>query len=109
MNVKKILAELKRHMPFTTIGALTGTLLMVLMIFVGLSQEASHTIFHVLHSPHILFSAIMTTALYRKYRGNVWAAVLIGLSGAPKTGFLYYLSRSSFCLWPSGSRAVPVI
>ncbi len=80
--LKQIAYELKRHAPFTAFGALTGVILMGIIILIGLSSETPHTIFHVLHPLHIVLSALVTTAMYRRYRGGVTAAVGIGFVGS---------------------------
>ncbi len=80
--LKQIAYELKRHAPFTAFGALTGVILMSIIILVGLTSETPHIIFHVLHPLHILLSALVTTAMYRRYRGGVAVAVGIGFVGS---------------------------
>lgn len=80
--LKQIAYELKRHAPFTAFGALTGVILMGIIILVGLSSETHDTIFHFLHPLHIVLSALVTTAMYRKYRGGVTLAVGIGFFGS---------------------------
>ncbi len=62
---QRIIHELKEHSPFTMFGALTGIILM--MVFRNMSYEAAHTLFYVFHPLHVCLSAIVTTALYRKY------------------------------------------
>jgi hypothetical protein len=52
---------------------------MALVVLIGLSSPINHTIFHSLHPLHIWLSATVTTALYRRYGGGIWAAVAIGL------------------------------
>lgn len=80
--LRRIGYELRRHAPFTALGALTGILLLGIMVFIELSSGTSHTIFHVLHPAHIVLSALVTTAIYRRYEGNIVAAVGIGLIGS---------------------------
>lgn len=81
ISLKRIAYELKRHAPFTAFGALTGIVLMELVILTGLPRETSHTIFHTLHLAHILLSALVTTAMYRVYKGGIGAALGIGFVG----------------------------
>ncbi|TES83586.1 MAG: hypothetical protein E3J91_02595 [Hadesarchaea archaeon] len=81
-SLKRIAYELKRHAPFTALGAFTGIILMGIAILIGLSSESSHTIFHVLHPAHIVLSALVTTAIYRRYGGGIGAAVGIGFVGS---------------------------
>lgn len=82
MSLEYIVEELKHHAPFTVLGALTGIILMELVILARLSHETSHVIFHTLHPAHVLLSALVTTAMYRGYRGGIWAAVGIGFVGS---------------------------
>ncbi|MDY6966310.1 MAG: hypothetical protein SVM80_10155 [Halobacteriota archaeon] len=84
--IKEIIEELKRHTPFTAFGALTGILIMVLISWKGLIPQFSliaSDIFYVLHPTHVVLSALVTTALYRKYRNaNLFMAILIGYTGS---------------------------
>ena len=81
-SLKRIAYELKRHAPFTAFGAFTGIVVMGIVIFINLSGETSHAIFHTLHPAHIVLSALVTTAMYRRYRGGIAAAVGIGFVGS---------------------------
>jgi hypothetical protein len=80
---KLIVKELKEHIPFTALGAVTGIVIMAIVVLGNAPHHISHTIFHTLHPVHVLLSAIVTTAIYMRYRkGKIWAAVLIGWTGA---------------------------
>jgi len=81
--LRRILSELKEHIPFTAIGAVTGIILMVIIIFTHIPATASEAAFYTLHPLHVVLSALVTTAMYRRYsRGRLWAAVLIGYLGS---------------------------
>lgn len=80
--LKRIAYELKGHAPFTALGALTGIILIGIITLIRLSTETSHTIFHTLHPLHIVLSALVTTAMYRRYRRDIAAAVGIGFVGS---------------------------
>ena len=84
--VSLILHELKHHIPFTLFGAVTGIIIMVIIVFGNFLPrvaEVSSTVFYVLHPLHVVLSAIVTTSLYRKYgNGKIWAAILIGYLGS---------------------------
>lgn len=80
--LKRILHELKRHAPFTLFGAFTGIVLMVLVVLSGAGTELLHGLFEGLHSVHVLLSALVTAAMYRRYRKNVIACILIGFVGS---------------------------
>ena len=84
--LRQILGELRHHVPFTAFGAVTGIIIMVIIIFTDALPQvtnASSTVFYVLHPLHVVLSAMVTTALYRKYtNGKIWTAILIGYIGS---------------------------
>ena len=81
--IKCIAHELKEHIPFTALGALTGIILMVIVVSGNIPQHISHTIFHTLHPVHVLLSALVTTSMYMRYKkGNIGVAILIGWTGS---------------------------
>jgi len=84
--LKRIGTELRHHVLFTALGAVSGIIVMVIIVAVkALPQvsEVSHTVFYVLHPLHVVLSAVVTTALYRKYGSQkIWAAVLVGYIGS---------------------------
>lgn len=81
--LRRILHELKAHAPFTAIGAVSGITVMGIILATGLSASASESIFYTLHPLHVVLSALVTTAMYRRYsRGRLWAAILIGYFGS---------------------------
>jgi hypothetical protein len=84
--LKQIASELRHHAPFTAFGAVSGIVIMIIVVSTNaLSQisQVSQTVFYVLHPLHVVLSALVTTALYRRY-GNrhIWAAILIGYFGS---------------------------
>ena len=80
---KRIAKELKRHAPFTALGAATGIVIMVIIVLGNISSGISHTIFYTLHPIHVVLSALVTTAMYMRYRkGKIWVAILIGWTGS---------------------------
>jgi len=81
--LRRIIAELKEHAPFTAFGAITGIIIMVILVLSNIPSRVSHTIFYTLHPVHIILSALVTTAMYRRYsRGTIWAPVIIGYCGS---------------------------
>ena len=84
--VRRIAGELRHHVPFTALGAVSGIIIIGIIVSMNtLSQvsQVSHTVFYVLHPLHVVLSAVVTTALYRKYGSRkIWAAVLIGYFGS---------------------------
>ena len=80
---KVILEQLKIHAPYTALGAVTGIIIMVIVIIGKVPVGVSKTIFYSLHPIHVLLSAFTTTAMYMKYRnGKIWLVVLVGWTGS---------------------------
>jgi len=90
--LKLIGNELKRHVPFTALGAVTGIVIMLIILFGNILpqvSQVSHTVFYILHPLHITLSAIVTTAMYKKYgNGKIWVIILIGYFGSIGIGTL---------------------
>ncbi len=83
---RRIASELKEHAPFTALGAITGIIIMVVIVlgdFISQTSQVSPHIFYTLHPLHVVLSALVTTSIYMKYRrGKVWAAILVGYFGS---------------------------
>ena len=80
---RRIASELAEHAPFTALGAATGIIIIVIIVWGNVPTQISHTIFYTLHPLHVVLSALVTTAMYRKYgKGKVWATILIGYTGS---------------------------
>lgn len=80
---KRIIHELAEHSPFTAAGALTGIIIMVIIIFGNVPSQISNAAFYTLHPIHVVLSALTTTSMYRKHGSSkIWAAVLIGYAGS---------------------------
>jgi hypothetical protein len=79
---ERILDELKHHVPFTALGAVTGVIIvLVIALANALTQvnQVSETVFYILHPLHVTFSAIVITSMYRKYApGKIWLAIFFG-------------------------------
>jgi len=87
-RVKQVLAELKAHSPFTLFGALTGIAMM--LIFKGISHEASYKLFYIFHPMHVVLSAMVTTSLFRlhdKTKGFL-IVLIVGYVGSIGTATL---------------------
>ena len=81
--LRRIAKELKEHAPFTALGAATGIIIMVIIVFGNVPSSTSNTIFYTLHPLHVVLSAIVTTAMYMRYRkAKIWIAILIGWTGS---------------------------
>lgn len=86
--LKTILHELKSHAPFTLTGAMTGIILMVVLVLAHVSHEALKPVFESCHALHVFFSAIVTAAMFRRYRKGILAGVVIGYVGSIGIGTL---------------------
>ena len=86
VNINLIRKELRDHAPFTSFGAVTGIVIMVIILHGNLLSRISpisQNIFYILHPTHVFFSAIVTTSIYLKYGKNkIWAVVLVGYIGS---------------------------
>ncbi|HEA47213.1 MAG TPA: hypothetical protein ENH97_02250 [bacterium] len=81
--LRQIANELKRHAPFTSLGAVTGIILMAIIVLGNVPSQASQTFFYILHPFHVVLSALVTTAIYKQHsKGKVWAVILIGYVGS---------------------------
>jgi hypothetical protein len=81
--VKRIVEELKEHVPFTALGTLTGIIILVIIVFGNVPSHVSQTAFYISHPLHVLLSALVTTAMYMRYKkGKIWAVILIGWTGS---------------------------
>jgi hypothetical protein len=81
--LKRIAQELKRHVPFTALGTLTGIIIMVIIVLGNVPTQISQTAFYTLHPIHVILSALVTTAMYVRYRkAKIWAVILIGWTGS---------------------------
>ena len=84
--LRRIANELREHVPFTTFGATTGVIIMVIIVFGNVLpqvSQVSYPIFYILHPAHVVLSALVTTAMYKKYsNGKIWALILIGYFGS---------------------------
>ncbi len=82
----RIANELKEHIPFTALGAVSGIIIVAIIALTDILprvSQVSETIFYTLHPLHVVLSALATTAMYRKYGGSkIWAVVLVGYLGS---------------------------
>ena len=81
--LKRILRELLSHIPFTASGAVVGIIVMVVIHYANTSTNVSVALFFTFHPLHVVFSALVTTALYRKQPGSRrWLIVIVGYTGS---------------------------
>ena len=84
--LQRIVTELRHHVPFTVLGAVTGIIGVIIIVAIGALPSVSgvsETVFYVLHPLHVVLSAGVTTAMYRKYtRGRILPTILVGYLGS---------------------------
>jgi len=84
--VRRIAKELKEHAPFTILGAFTGIIIMIIVVWGGFLPRislVSQNIFYILHPTHVFLSALVTTSLYTMYgKRKIWLVILIGFTGS---------------------------
>jgi len=80
-----ITSELKDHIPSTIVGALLGMVLVGIAWFF-IPREAAAEGFHIVHSMHILLSALATATMYRIHNGgcecDTWKLLGVGYVGS---------------------------
>ncbi len=82
-KLKKVVHELKHHIPFTIIA----TFFAVLLVF--LTQKINYSsLFFVIHPLHIFASAIVSSAIFYKYKKNFVQAIIIGVISSISIGSL---------------------
>lgn len=75
--------ELRAHVPFTALGTLSGVFLLGVLIGTQAPRSLSAALFWTMHPLHVLLSALVTTAMFRRHGGQgVWATVVIGYFGS---------------------------
>ena len=67
-----ISTELRHHMPFTALGALSGIVIMAVFVLAKIPKGPSTVIFETLHPLHVLMSAIVSTAMFRRSARAWW-------------------------------------
>jgi len=83
-----ILKELRAHSPFTATGALSGIALMLIVTLAGVSRRSMEPVFESCHAAHVFMSAIVTAAMFRRYRRALVLGVIIGYVGSVGLGTL---------------------
>ena len=80
-KIKEFVHELRHHLPFTALA--TAIAIIIAILFVSfLKQNISEAIFEVIHPLHVVASAIVTSAIFYKYKKNIFQAMLVGVFGA---------------------------
>jgi len=81
--LKTITRELKHHVPFTLVGTFTGSMIMLLFVYVPSLKAVSEPLFWGLHPMHVLLSAVVTAGMYRLHsKGRLLPTIVIGYLGS---------------------------
>jgi hypothetical protein len=83
-----VTTELRHHVPFTLLGSLSGIAVMAAFVLAKVPKGPSQVIFETLHPLHVLLSAIVATAMYRRYRRSLAAAIVVGVASSVALGTL---------------------
>jgi len=82
-KTSEIPRQLRKHAPFTAVGALSGILIMLVMRSGHVPQRVSGTLFWTFHPIHVLLSAMVTAAMYRLHSPpRLFRTLLIGYIGS---------------------------
>ena len=81
MKTKKIIHELKKHIPFTVIATLIAIFIIIFILYI-IKKDIPEEFFHVLHPLHVLTSALVTAGIFYKYKKNFIQALFIGVLGS---------------------------
>ncbi len=63
---REIIGELKHHAPFTTLGALSGIL--VMLFCRQIPSGVANNVFYTLHPMHVILSAFATASMYKLHK-----------------------------------------
>ncbi len=81
--LRRIALELAEHTPFTLVGAVIGIIIMVIIHFTNAPRDVSEALFYTFHPLHIVFSALVTTAMYKKQKkSRPWLIIIVGYTGS---------------------------
>jgi len=86
-NIKIVIHELKHHIPFT-FGATLIAIILVVIVLYATNLIISESLFKATHFAHLFASAVVSTAIFYKYKDNFIMALLIGVTGALVIGSL---------------------
>lgn len=75
----KIITELKEHVPFTAAATAVAIILTALLLIKQNLIGHAVSLFYIFHPTHIFFSAIVSTAIFYKYKKNVFLALSTGV------------------------------
>lgn len=82
-KARNIAHELKVHAPFTAGGTVIGVAIIAIIVYGHVPHAVSDVLFSICHPAHVLFSALVTTGIYRLHGGTrIWAMIFVGYVGS---------------------------
>ena len=82
-TTRTIAKELRIHAPFTAFGAITGIVIVAMVVYLDVPRTTSMGLFWTFHPIHVLLSALVTAGMYRLHgKGGLWQTLLIGYFGS---------------------------
>jgi len=100
---QEIIEELTEHVPFTAAATLVAVIITAFLLIKQNLIVHAVSLFYIFHPLHIFFSAIVSTAIFYKYRKNIFLALGTGviisvLIGSISDVILPYIGMSLFNL-----------
>lgn len=81
--IEYVSSELRNHAPFTIAGTATGLVIMAGFMLADVPRQTSQHLFWAFHPLHVLLSAMVTAAMYRRNGGRpFWSTVWVGYLGS---------------------------
>lgn len=74
--------ELAYHAPFTALGTALGIVLVWALSLYAYAEAIGEGAFHALHAAHLVLSAIVTAAVYRRHGAGYARAIAVGVVGS---------------------------
>lgn len=79
MKFKNILNELKEHLPFTATATAIAIILVTFLLIKNNLIVHAASLFYIFHPLHLFFSAIVSAAIFYKYRKNIFLSLITGI------------------------------
>lgn len=76
---QKIIEELKEHIPFTAGATAVAVLIAVFLLIKENLISNAVSLFYIFHPLHILFSSIVSAAIFYKYKNNIFYSIIVGV------------------------------
>lgn len=77
--MKKIITELKEHVPFTAAATAVAIIITAFLLIKQNLILYAVSLFYLFHPLHIFFSSIVSTAIFYKYKKNIFLALTTGI------------------------------